>query len=118
MDIKEGKELISSLLIQGKTARIEVVKILEENGVPKSSAYRWYQETYQEEEWETPKGRKTDEVLEDKKLAIDSIRDQLYAAKSARDLLPNDKTYQESIDQRIVDLSTALLKAHNISRRF
>tara|TARA_R100001082_G_scaffold111168_1_gene93814 strand:- start:7909 stop:8226 length:318 start_codon:yes stop_codon:yes gene_type:complete len=105
MNKKEGIELIEDLLKQ-KSKRLEIIQILEERGVPTSSAYRWHMEAYKNDKWEDPLIKKDSQILLDKNLAIDCLRDQLNKA------LVEDNT------EKIVSLSSELLKAHKTARSF
>ncbi len=106
MEKKEGLELIADLLEQN-TKRLEIIQILEERDVPTSSAYRWHLEAYKEREsWGKEPDKKESQILLDKKLALDCLRDQLNKA------LTEDET------EKIVSLSSELLKAHKTARSF
>ena len=105
MEKKEGMELIADLLEQ-KTKRLEIIQILEERDVPTSSAYRWHMEAYKLHEWEEEPNKKESQILLDKKLALDCLRDQL------------NKALAEDDTEKIVSLSSELLKAHKTSRSF
>ncbi len=105
MEKKEGMELIADLLEQN-TKRLEIIQILEERNVPTSSAYRWHLEAYKTHEWEEEPNKKESQILLDKNLALDCLRDQL------------NKAIVEDDTEKIVSLSSELLKAHKTARSF
>ena len=111
MDKKQGVEYIKDYLSDpdNTLTRKEIVDILSDPGgkyvVPEKTAYRWYKEAYQEDQWMNPRSH-TDKASDDKELAISTVRDLLNAA------------IQDNDYEKATSLSENLLKLHNLDRRF